>query len=119
MLPQIFEPLANLSFDLIENSSGNANTARVSQALDTSSNVYTVTIDTIILVKNIAQIDSNTENHTTIIGEFAVFDIQGVLNIDGSVDGIQGTAELSQNVVARCIDYPSLVFWINSEMILR
>ena len=48
MLSEIFEAESDPSLDLVKNSSGNANAAGVSQALNPSSNVYTVTVDALI-----------------------------------------------------------------------
>jgi hypothetical protein len=96
-------------FDLVKNSSGNANTSRVSQTLNTGSYVYTITIDTIVLVKNIAQIDTNPKFHTPVIGQFSIFNFQLLLNFNGPVDSIQGTAELSKNVITGAIHHPPMV----------
>jgi hypothetical protein len=96
-------------FNLIEDPSGNANATWISQAFNPGSYVYTVAVDPIILVKDIPQIDSYAKFHATIVWQFAIFCFQCALNFNGTIYGIQGSAELSEDVITGCINDTSVM----------
>jgi hypothetical protein len=70
-------------------------------------------------MKAITKIDADAAFHTPIGWQSTIFDGQCLLNLNVTVDCIQCTIELSQNAVARFIDFPSMFFLDQVLMILR
>ena len=106
MRSKIGETDIELAVYLIENASGNTDTTRISKVLDPCGNVHAIPINAVIFVDDLSQIYADTKNHTTIIGQFAIFYFQYILGFDSAIEGIQGTAEFGQDIVTRCIDDP-------------
>jgi hypothetical protein len=58
---------------------------------------------------DISKIDADSEIHSSIVGQFAIFCFQCALNFNGTIYGIQGSAELSEDVIAGCINDTSVM----------
>ena len=73
MWPEIGETDVKLAFDLIVNPSGNTDATRIGKVFYPGGNVHAIAVNTIILVDDISQVNTNAKIHATFVGQFAVF----------------------------------------------
>ena len=86
-----------------------ANAAARCQCFDSGRDIDTITVYAITILDDIAQIDADSESHLAIGGQRIITCFQFILNLKGTLNGIDNTGKFCQQVVARRIDNPSMV----------
>jgi hypothetical protein len=109
MRSKIGETDVESSLDLIVNAPGNADATRISQVFDPGGNVHAISINAIILVKNISQVNANAKIHTPIVRQFGPFSVSSLLWI--SMAQWTAFSELpnsARDIIAGCINDASI-----------
>src|SRR6476646_5826893 len=97
VLERNFDDLANLIVDGLRD----ANSSRLGQLFQPSSNIYASPITIVIFRDYIAQIDTDAELHPFSLGYGCVAHPDLVLDLGGAANGLDDTGELGNDAVPR------------------
>src|SRR5262249_47221347 len=85
---------------LVISSTRNNDRARIGDSFEARGNVHTFAVEITTLDHNVAKIHANAKNDVAIFGLIAVGGRHALLQIDGTLNGIDGAGELDQYTVA-------------------
>ena len=88
-----------LILDVVMDSPGNANPARLCQALQPRRNVDPISIEPFILSHYIADVDANTKLHPAMSRKVSVPDLQLLLDCHRTLHGVHRTGKLGQVII--------------------
>jgi len=100
------EPLA----DMVADSTRDADTARLSQRLQTRRDIHSVAEDVVLLDEDIAEIDAYAEPDPALLGHVGLAVGHPPLNLDRTSDGVDDALELRQEAIAGVLYNPAPVF---------
>jgi hypothetical protein len=79
---------------------GDANTARLSETFEAGRNVDTVAVNILTLNDHVAEVNSDSKEHFLVMGCTILARRHAVLDISGTLNGIDDTTELDKEPVA-------------------
>ena len=106
---EIVETDLDLALDVVIGGAGDQNAARFGDGLQAGRDVDTVAIEIAALDHHVAQVDADAQNDVAILGLITIGGGHGLLQIDGALHGIDGTAELHQHAVPGDFEDAALV----------
>ena len=92
-----------LSVDLIQDCRGYRHAARVCSGLDSCRDIYAIADDTLSIHDQVADVETDPEQHAAIRGEPGVARRELPLSLDRALDGIHRAGKLRQQIVTHHI----------------
>ena len=106
-LAQVFVSQGQLVLHLVVDLGGDADAARLGQALQARRHVHAVAVEVVTLDDHVAKIDADTECDTRAAGHLAVALRHAGLDVGGTGQSIDHAGELDQRTVAHELDKPA------------
>ncbi len=94
LLAQIREFHVDFAFDVIENGAGNADAAGIGKRLQAGGHVDPVAVDVRVLDDDVPEVDPDSEPEALFPGLVGLAPSDGLLDIDGTLDGLDDAGKL-------------------------
>jgi len=90
---------------VIEGCLGDTDPSRVGTGFQASRDVHPITVDPVLFLDHISQVDPNAESHLSVFRKISVSRLEFLLDGYPTLNSIHHTGELRQEVVARGIKH--------------
>ena len=104
LLAQVLEVQVEAAADLVVDLAGEADAARLGEALQARGHVHPVAIDVVALDDNVAEVDADPERDSLGFGHRVVTRRHRLLDFGGALNGVDDARELSEGAIAHQLD---------------
>jgi hypothetical protein len=100
LLAEVRIPIVKLTFDLLVDTSPNADTPRLCELLQPGRNIHPIAVDCAAFSDYIAKVHSHSKGHAPALSLINVRAGKSLLQLDSTLHRIDGTRELYEQAVA-------------------